>query len=108
MQPTSILGPSHLRALVVEPDQAVRQHLSQVLREHGLDVMDCADVQQGRELYAGQRLVVAPLNGDNAAMKEFVAWVRAEVEVALFRRDCQGFPGCQASRRTTQASNQGP
>ncbi len=82
MQPTLIPVPSRLRALIVEPDQAVRQHLSHVLREHGLEVMDCADVQEGRELFAGHRLVVAPLNGDNAAMKEFVAWVRAEAGVS--------------------------
>jgi len=47
-----------------------------------MEVVDCADVEEGRELFADQRLVVAPLNGDNSAMKEFVAWVRAEAGVS--------------------------
>lgn len=69
-------------ALVVEPDHEVRQRLTQLLREQGLEVVECADVVQGRELFADQRLVVAPLNGDNVAMKEFVAWIRAEAGVS--------------------------
>lgn len=82
MHSPSLSVPSRLRALVVEPDHRVRQHLTEVLRGQGLEVMDCADVNQGRELFADHRLVVAPLNGDNAAMKEFVAWVRAEAGVS--------------------------
>ena len=74
-------APARQRALVVEPDHEVRHRLSVLLRECGLDVADCADVTQGRELFADHRLVVAPLNGDNLAMKEFVAWVRAEAGV---------------------------
>ena len=69
------------RALVVEPDEETRQRLTRFLREYGMEVADCADVGTGRELFADQRLVVAPLNGDNSAMKEFVAWVRAEAGV---------------------------
>ena len=69
------------RALVVEPDHDVRQLLTLLLQEYGLEVAGCADVTKGRELFADQRLVVAPLNGDNTAMKEFVAWVRAEAGV---------------------------
>ena len=70
------------RALVVEPDHQIRQRLTDVLREHGLEVVDCADVGRGRELFENHRLVLAPLNGDNAAMKEFVAWVRAEAGIS--------------------------
>lgn len=43
-----------------------------------MEVVDCGNLTQGRELYRGQRLVVAPLNGSNEDMKAFVAWVRAE------------------------------
>jgi PAS domain S-box-containing protein len=78
---TALPVPSRPRALVVEPDHEVRQRLTRLLREHGMEVMDCANVEQGRELFSDHRLVVAPLNGDNAAMKEFVAWVRAEAGV---------------------------
>ena len=74
-------APSRQRALVVEPDQELRQRLTLLLRDYGLEVADCADVAMGRELFADHRLVVAPLNGDNTAMKEFVAWVRAEAGV---------------------------
>jgi len=82
MTPTLTVPFVRQRALVVEPDRERRQHLTRLLREHGLEVVDCADVAQGRELFADQRLVVAPLNGDNTAMKEFVAWVRAEAGVS--------------------------
>lgn len=70
--------PAGSRALVVEPDEAVRRRVSAGLREQGMEVVECGNVTQGRELYCGQRLVVAPLNGSNEDMKAFVAWVRAE------------------------------
>lgn len=73
---------SRCRALVVEPDQELRQRVTKVLRESGMEVMDCADVMEGRALFADHRLVLAPLNGDNTSMKEFVAWVRAEAGVS--------------------------
>ena len=82
MSQSSISALSRQRALVVEPDHDIRQRLTDVLRDHGLEVMDCADVGRGRELFADHRLVLAPLNGDNAAMKEFVAWVRAEAGIS--------------------------
>ena len=81
MPNTLTSAPSRQRALVVEPDHELRQRLTLLLREYGLEVADCADVVKGRELFADHRLVVAPLNGDNTAMKEFVAWVRAEAGV---------------------------
>lgn len=70
------------RALVVEPDHEVRQRLTQLLQEDGLEVPGCADLAKGRELLADHRLMVAPLQGDNTAMKESVAWMRAEAGVA--------------------------
>ena len=82
MTRSSISASPRQRALVVEPDHQIRQRLSDVLREHGLEVVDCADVRQGRELFEDHRLVLAPLNGDNTAMKEFVAWVRAEAGIS--------------------------
>ncbi|MDB6070131.1 MAG: uncharacterized protein JWL81_1302, partial [Verrucomicrobiales bacterium] len=82
MPKSAIPASSQLRALVVEPDFELRRQLSAVLRDHGLEVMDCEDVVKGRELFANQRLVVAPLNGNNDAMKQFVAWVRAEAGVS--------------------------
>ena len=75
-------APPRQRALVVEPDPGIRTRLAALLREYGMDVADCADVTEGRALFADHRLVVAPLNGDNTAMKEFVAWVRAEAGAA--------------------------
>ncbi len=81
MSQTLLPAPPRQRALVVEPDLETRLRLTGILRDYGMEVADCADVTKGRELFADQRLVVAPLNGDNAAMKEFVAWVRAEAGV---------------------------
>lgn len=71
-------SPSVARALVVEPDEAVRRRVAASLREQGMEVAECGNVDAGRQLYKGQRLVIAPLNADNTAMKEFVAWLRAE------------------------------
>ncbi len=82
MPKTLITSPPRQSALVVEPDRDRRVRLCRLLREHGMEVVDCADVAEGRELFADQRLVMAPLNGDNSAMKEFVAWVRAEAGVS--------------------------
>ena len=82
MSQTTYPATKRQRALVVEPDGDIRHRVTQLLREHGMEVTGCSDVQEGRELFADQRLVFAPLNGDNAAMKEFVAWVRAEAGVS--------------------------
>lgn len=71
-------APARLRALVVEPDQTIRQELTAVLEEYGLEVITCTDMARGRELFSDHRLVVAPLNGDNLMMKQFVSWLRAE------------------------------
>ncbi|RYD27458.1 MAG: PAS domain-containing protein, partial [Verrucomicrobiaceae bacterium] len=65
-------------ALIVEPDEGVRSRVSAGLREQGLEVSECGDMARGRELYRGQGLVIAPLNGNNGDMREFVAWLRAE------------------------------
>ncbi len=65
-----------IRALVVDADELRRQMVTEHLEEQGVRALGCSDVELGRELFDDQALVVTPLNGDNEAVLEFVAWLR--------------------------------
>ncbi len=66
-----------LRALVVEPNAETRHQVVQLLEHQGVLAQACADVEQGRQLFDEHSLVVAPVNGDNRVVIEFVHWLRS-------------------------------
>ncbi len=70
-------SPSLRRALLVQPDAALREGLALALRQRGLEVVDCADFAQAQALYRGEGLVVASLGAGSAALPAFSAWLRA-------------------------------
>jgi PAS domain S-box-containing protein len=67
---------ANIRALLVDADELRRQMVAGHLEEQGVRVLGCSDVDLGRELFDDHALVVTPLNGDNQAVLEFVAWLR--------------------------------
>ena len=68
---------TRLRALVVEPDSAVRLQVTGLLQRQGCDVHACEDFTGGTALYDHQEIIVAPVNGDNSELSGFVERVRA-------------------------------
>ena len=68
---------TRLRALVVEPDAAVRLKVTGLLQRHGCDVHACEDFAGGGGLYDLQDIIVASVNGDNTELAGFVEHVRA-------------------------------
>lgn len=68
---------TRLRALLVQPDPALRQSLALALRQRGLEVAECAHLAQARALYAGQGLIVASLRAESTALPAFTTWLRA-------------------------------
>ena len=65
-----------LRALVVDPNDSRRDEVTTLLKHQGMKVLECATVDHGRQLFDDHAMVVAPLNGDNSAVLEFVHWLR--------------------------------
>lgn len=76
---------TRLRALVVEPDPAVRLRLTGLLQRQGCDVHACEDFPAGSSLYDGHEIIIAPVNGDNADLTSFVERIRST------SGDCQPF-----------------
>lgn len=66
-----------LRALVVEPDPAVRLRLTGLLQRQGCDVHACEDFPGGSSLYDGHDIIIATVNGDNTDLTGFVERIRS-------------------------------
>ncbi len=74
--PPAILK-TRMRALVVEPDGAVRLRVTGLLQRLGCDVHACEDFVSGGALYDLQDIIVASVNGENTPLTSFVEHVRA-------------------------------
>lgn len=74
--PSEVPITTRLRALVVEPDERRRETVIDLLQDQGLRVLGCQSVDHGRQLFDDHALVVAPLNGDNTAVLDFIRWLR--------------------------------
>ncbi len=65
-----------LRALVVEPDAAVRLRVTGLLQRQDCDVHACDDWQAAALLYDGHDIVVAAVSGDGGELPGFVERIR--------------------------------
>ncbi len=70
------MGGAGLLALVVDADGMQRQEVTGLLQRQGVQVETCETVEQGRTVFQDHALVLAPVNGDNAAVMDFVHWLR--------------------------------
>jgi len=66
-----------LRALVIEPDAAVRLRVTGLLQRQGCDVHACEDFTGGAALYDSHDIIIAPVNGDHAELSGFVERIRS-------------------------------
>jgi len=63
-------------ALVVEHDPGMREQLVSALTKRGYGVQACDTLEEGREHFARQAVVVTHANGDTAELRGFVNFVR--------------------------------
>lgn len=64
------------RALIVEPDAGVRRDVAELLSRRGYEVEECTSLAEGRDAWRDHAVVVTPVRGDQAEVREFVAWVQ--------------------------------
>lgn len=64
------------RALIVEPDAGVRRDVADLLSRRGYEVEECTSLAEGRDAWRDHAVVVTPVRGDQAEVREFVAWVQ--------------------------------
>jgi PAS domain S-box-containing protein len=74
--PPAVTG-NRLRALVVEPDAAVRLRVIGLLQRQGCDVHACEDLPGASSLYDGHDIIIASVNGDCEDLSGFVERIRA-------------------------------
>ncbi|MEM7144284.1 MAG: PAS domain S-box protein [Verrucomicrobiota bacterium] len=63
-------------ALVVENDPEVLARITRILKENGIEVRACSSLDQGREYFNSQPIVVARAQADRSELNGFVDWVR--------------------------------
>lgn len=63
-------------ALVVENDPEVLARITRILKENGIEVRACSSLDQGREYFNSQPIVVARAQSDRSELNGFVDWVR--------------------------------